>query len=165
MSAPLERHDQARGFVCVMCLIGKEGLPADQSPRTKYAIARALAIMCMILCAGGQSFAQSSDMACKYYEERCRDRNGPPLCTQLQQRCGWSAVGTTSGRSPIGNAHGMLQLDNPTEFPDCAQGQDMTILPTCQCGSPLDAGDTAGDKSSCTSCTSDGIRIECQEGH
>jgi len=80
-----------------------------------------------------------------------------PLCARLQPRCS----GTPSIQSPNGNLRGMPQVDSPTEMPTAPQARngDGTDMPVWV---PLDAGDASGDSGACTSCTPDGVRMECQ---
>jgi hypothetical protein len=94
----------------------------------------------------GQSLAQPDNAACRLYAARCQGGINSPLCTRLQQRCGK-----------------LSPLSDPTEMPDCDPDQEIVIVPTCQCATTLDTGNATGHTEGCASCSSDGLRFECQK--
>jgi hypothetical protein len=107
--------------------------------------------------------AQHDDKACASYASGCGGRLASPLCVQLQKRCAASGGGAASIQSPDSNTQGMPDLDKPTEMPDCPAGQEMVMVPTCQCVTPpIGAGEASGDNGACASCSPDGVRMECQ---
>jgi hypothetical protein len=130
--------------------------------RAKNGIGRTFLILSLTLSAVGNAAAQHVDKACASYAASCRGRLASPLCLQLQKRCGASTDGAASIQPPDSNAQGMPELDKPTEMPDCPAGQEMVMVPTCQCATPLVTGDAPGDNGPCASCTPDGVRMECQ---
>jgi hypothetical protein len=136
--------------------------PGLRLHHTRYGVARVLVVCGVTLGAAGHASAQTNGVNCEFYDTRCRGVTSPPMCAQLRTQCAASAHGTTSTQSIPGRRAGMPQLDAPTTLPDCAEGLEMVMVPTCQCETPLDAGTTAAGNSACASCTSDGYRIECQ---
>jgi hypothetical protein len=130
--------------------------------RAKNGIGRIFLLFSLTLGLVGNATAQRSDPACASYASSCRGRLASPICVQLQKRCGAPNSGAASIQSPDSNMQGMPQLDAPTEMPDCPNGQEMVMVPTCQCATPLGTGDASGDGGACASCTPDGVRMECQ---
>jgi hypothetical protein len=108
----------------------------------------ALVTFGVVLAGFGQSLAQPDDAACRLYAARCQGGIKSPLCTRLQQHCGK-----------------LSPLSDPTEMPACDPDQEIVIVPACQCTPALDTGDAAGHNEGCASCTSDGLRFECQKAH
>lgn len=133
-----------------------------QCHRAKNGISRTFLLLSLTLSMVGNATAQRSDPACATYASSCKGRLASPLCVQLQKRCGAPTAGAASVQSPDSNTQGMPQLDQPTEMPDCPNGQEMVMVPTCQCATPLGTGDAPGDSGACTSCSPDGVRMECQ---
>jgi hypothetical protein len=133
-----------------------------QCHRAKNGICRTFLILSLALSVVGNATAQRSDKACASYASSCRGRLASPLCVQLQKRCGAPTDGAASIQSPDSNTQGMPELDKPTEMPDCPAGQEMVMVPTCQCATPLGTGGASGDDGACASCTPDGVRMECQ---
>ena len=133
-----------------------------QCRRAKQGIGRAFLILGLMLGVAGDATAQHNDKACASYASSCRGRLASPLCVQLQKRCGASGDGAASIQSPDSNTQGMPELDKPTEMPDCPTGQEIVMVPTCQCATPLGTGEPPGDNGACASCSPDGVRMECQ---
>ena len=126
-------------------------------------VARPLAAAGLMLAIAGPALAQSGAAACGSYQSLCQGRPKPGLCAQLQQRCGGSADGAASIQPHGDQSLTMPQLDNPTDMPDCTKDQELVMVPTCQCESALD---TAGSgDNACGTCTTDGVRMECQNAH
>lgn len=132
------------------------------SDRAKNGIGRSFFVLGLTLGAFGSATAQRSDKACASYASSCQGRLASPLCVQWQKRCGAPTNGAASIQSPDSNTQSMPELNNPTEMPECPSGQEMVMVPTCQCATPLGARDAPGDNGACASCTPDGVRMECQ---
>ena len=122
----------------------------------------ALMILCLTLGGIGHGLSQPGDPACKNFQLQCQGSTKSSLCAQLQQRCGAPGGGGAYRQSPIDRPQGMPLLDNPLSMPDCAPGEELTMVPTCQCGSPSELGGKAPDDDPCATCTSDGTRMVCQ---
>jgi hypothetical protein len=142
---------------------GESFLPAHHLNRLHVGMGRVLISFCMLFAVVGHASGQPGDAACKSYEARCQGRGNSPLCVQLRQRCGGAAGAAASLPSSIGDAHGMTELDSPTEMPDCARGQELVMVPTCQCDASIEPGAARGDDGSCATCTRDGVRMECRD--
>jgi hypothetical protein len=140
-------------------------LSAVPARDTTNRLVRALLAIGLMFGAAGQASAQAVGAACAAYQADCQGQRKSPLCAKLQQRCGGAASGAASVQSPNGNKSAASQLDNPTDMPDCTADQEIVVVPTCQCGSPLATGDAGGDNGVCSSCTSDGMRLECRPAH
>jgi hypothetical protein len=135
--------------------------PDRRSRHIRYGVAQVLVAWGVALGVAGPASAQTNNTDCGLYHTSCHGVTTPPVCAQLQTQCAAPARGTAS--TPVlGRRAGMPQLDAPTALPDCAEGQELVMVPTCQCDTPLDAGTTATGNATCASCTSDGYRIECQ---
>jgi hypothetical protein len=130
--------------------------------RAKNRIGRIFLILSLTFGVVGNATAQRGDKACASYASSCQGRLASPLCVQLQKRCGATTGGAASIQSPDSTTQGMPELDQPTEMPDCPNGQEMVMVPTCQCATPLGMGGAPDDNGACASCTPDGVRMECQ---
>jgi hypothetical protein len=157
--APCRTPIKRRVNMCQLHLINRR---ISSLHRAKKSVGRTLSIVSLTLCMVGNATAQHSDKACASYASSCQGRLASPLCVQLQKRCGATAGGAASIQSPDNHAQGMPDLDHPTEMPDCPAGQEMVMVPTCQCSTPFNAGDAPTDNGACASCTADGVRMECQ---
>lgn len=148
--------------MCVHHFLSRETiLPNVRLHYIRNGGARALVAVGLMFGTAGHAPAQPGDTACGSYRAHCQGRSNTALCAELQQHCGNSVGGTASIQPPGGKAQAMPQLDSPTDVPDCTKDQELVMVPTCQCGSPLDAGGSADN--ACASCTTDGVRMECQE--
>jgi hypothetical protein len=98
------------------------------------------------------------DQGCDALAARCPAGVKSAPCVALRQRCS----NTTQGAKPGGTSAGMSQLDHPTDMPHCSEGQELVMVPTCRCASPLETGTPSGDLGTCASCSNDGMRLECQ---
>ena len=105
-----------------------------------------LIAFCVISGGATRSSAQPNAAACRVYLPRCVSGSNTPLCIRLQQLCGKLSM-------PV----------DPMEVPDCGKDQEIVMVPTCRCGTALDTDATVGNNEGCTSCTSDGLRLECQK--
>jgi hypothetical protein len=136
-------------------------LPTVRLHYIRNGTGRVLVAVGLMLGTAGHAPAQPDDIACGSYRALCQARPNAGMCAKIQQKCGSAAGGTASIQPHGAKGRAMPQLDSPTDVPDCTKDQELVMVPTCQCGSPLDAGGSAD--SACASCTTDGVRMECQE--
>jgi hypothetical protein len=112
-------------------------------------IAWVLITLCLIYEGYGRASAVADITACRFYAFRCGSGGAnTPFCTLLRQRC-------EKEFNPV----------DPMEMPYCGKDEEIVIVPTCQCRVAGDADATVGNNEGCTSCTTDGIRLECQKSH
>jgi hypothetical protein len=126
------------------------------------ALSLALAANLVSLTSAAAAQGLVHDPACGGLAARCPATLKLSSCIALRQRCGNGAEGAktpvASGRPSVG----MTQLDHPTDLPRCSEGQELVMVPTCRCASPLDMGAPSGALGTCATCSNDGVRLECQ---
>lgn len=94
----------------------------------------------------------------------CKGITNPALCAALQRRCG---AGTGTQR-PAPNAQDDQSADPSrqqglTELPDCADNEELVMVPTCRCGESDEAVGAAAGNGGCTTCTDSGVRMACEK--